>query len=52
MKLLLKIIGWAMFGYLVIALVLYFSGVTHVDFDDRYYSFMIDVNLKLGIFGI
>lgn len=48
MKILLRIIGILMFGYLVLALVLYFAGVHHVGFDDRYYRFLIDVNLKLG----
>ena len=48
MKLLLKIIGFAMFCFLVIALILYFNGVTHVDFDDRYYRFLLDVNQKLS----
>lgn len=48
MKLLLKIIGFSMFGFLVIALILYFNGVTHVDFDDRYYRFLLDVNIKLS----
>lgn len=48
MRLFLKIIGVVMFGFLAIALVLYFNGVHHVDFDNRYYLFMLDANRKLS----
>lgn len=51
MKIFLKIIGVAMFGFVVIALVLYFSGVTHVAFDQKYYTFLNMVNHRLSAFG-
>lgn len=51
MKLFLKIIGFAMIGFMLIAFVLYINGVEHVDFDSRYYMFLLDVNKKLVSWG-
>lgn len=52
MRLFLKVIGFLMLGFLFIALILYINGVTHVDFDTRYYSFLLDVNKKLSDWSV
>lgn len=41
-----------MLGFLIIALILYFNGVYHVDFDNRYYAFLNDVNIKLSDWSV
>lgn len=52
MRLFLRIIGFLMLGFLFIALILYINGVNHVDFDNRYYSFLLDVNKKLSDWAV
>lgn len=52
MRLFLRIIGFLMIGFLFVALILYINGVNHVDFDTRYYSFLLDINKKLSQWSV
>lgn len=48
MKLFLKIVAFFFIPFVFIALILYINGITHVDFDDRYYRFFMLVNINFS----
>lgn len=49
MKIIAKIVGFSLFGFMLIALVLYLAGVREpIQLDNTYYSFMQRVNISFN----